>query len=216
MQTISQNVITQKQHLSSKAVDIWNEPDPIIYAPEDVKFISFGQRGTPGTQNDAGLALRVIGDTGLHQFAHCEKTILKKGTAKRGEPIAVIGHTGYTKPPGAKGAHVHWWILQDDGSYVYPPSKVNQKFKKELGMVKPSEGQVKNWFKWWLSKEPTAKQIKYYTARDQSVLYRDIIKSNVATRKTIAKKLESCSGEEVEVTNGLIDKIINFLITLKR
>lgn len=130
MQAISTNVITQGRHLVSNAVDYAATPDPIIYAPEDVTFVSFGQKGIPGTKTDAGLALRAQGASGLHQFAHCSETILKSGTASRGQPIAIMGHTGYTIPDGPEGAHCHWWIRRKDGSYVYPPSIITQGFIK--------------------------------------------------------------------------------------
>lgn len=130
MQAISQNVITQGLHGASKAVDYAATPDNIIYAPEDGNIISYGQQGQPGSTNDAGLALRMQGGSGLHQFAHTERRLVEIGQlVRRGQPIAVMGHTGYTIPAGAAGSHCHWWILRD-GAYFYPPSLINEGFIK--------------------------------------------------------------------------------------
>lgn len=128
MQSITQNPITQKQHGASKAVDYSARPDPTIYAPEDGVIDSYQQRGS-GT-SDAGLALRMRGANGLHQFAHTEKSLVKVGqSVKRGQPIAIMGHTGYTIPAGPAGRHCHWWILQGN-TYYYPPNLINQAFIK--------------------------------------------------------------------------------------
>lgn len=131
MQAISANRITQAQHGTSKAVD-YSPTGPSgdgIYAPEDAIFDSYMQRGT-GT-GDAGNALRIRGANGLHQFGHCETSYIKAGDkVKRGQLIAKMGYTGYTIPKGPAGAHCHWWILRDNGTYVYPPSIVNEGFIK--------------------------------------------------------------------------------------
>lgn len=140
MQKPSLNRITQRQHLASKAVDYAANPDPVAYAPEDALIESYGQRGTPGTQDDAGNALRFRGATGLHQFAHLEKSYVKAGDkVKRGQPLAKMGYTGYTIPKGPGGAHLHYWVQTPNG-YVYPENLYNETFIKigEEEMTKPS------------------------------------------------------------------------------
>lgn len=119
------NRISQGQHGSSKAVDYSASPDPYIYAPEDLTFDSYMQRGS-GT-SDAGLALRARGAHGLHQFAHTEETYFTGGTVKKGQRIAKMGYTGYTIPSGPNGRHLHWWIQTPNG-YVYPPSLITEPF----------------------------------------------------------------------------------------
>lgn len=122
--------MTQAQHGTSKAVDYSASPDKTLYAPEDGVVDSYMQRGS-GT-SDAGLALRMRGANGLHQFAHTERSLVKVGqSVKRGQPIALMGHTGYTIPSGPSGAHVHWWIQRPNGTYVYPPSIINESFIKQ-------------------------------------------------------------------------------------
>ena len=118
------NVITQTKHGATDAVDYsWQTPtkDATVYAPEDMSWDSYKQRGV-GKLN-AGNALRMIGANGLHQFAHLGRILIKAGqSVKKGDPIAVMGDTGYTQ-----GRHLHWWILKN-GKYIYPPTLVNEKF----------------------------------------------------------------------------------------
>ena len=129
MQSITQNRITQGQHGASKAVDYSAKPDPVIYAPEDGTIDSYQQRGSG--LSDAGLALRMHGASGLHQFAHTERSLVKPGqSVRRGQPLAIMGHTGYTIPAGPAGAHCHWWIMRNS-VYYYPPSLINQPFIKQ-------------------------------------------------------------------------------------
>lgn len=129
MQACSSNRITQTAHGTSKAVDYSAIPDPIIYAPEDGTIDSYIQRGS-GT-SDAGLALRMRGANGLHQFGHTERSLVAVGErVKRGQPIAVMGYTGYTIPDNVPaGSHVHWWVQTPNG-YVYPPNLINEPFMK--------------------------------------------------------------------------------------
>jgi len=123
MQKPTNNRITQGQHGTSKAVDHSASPDPTIYSPVDGVVDSFMQRGSG--QNDAGLMLRIKNtSTGaMHSFAHCELAYVKPGqTVKKGQPVAKMGHTGYTIPSGPAGRHVHYYIRLANGSYIYPPS----------------------------------------------------------------------------------------------
>lgn len=135
MQAISLNRITQGQHGASKAVDYASVPDINIYAPEDGTIDSYGQQGVVGTENDAGLALRMYGYNGLHQFAHTEKSYVKVGQkVNRGQVIARMGWTGYVIDANGRigtpgGRHCHWWISTSKG-YVYPPNLINQPFIK--------------------------------------------------------------------------------------
>jgi len=123
MQKFTNNRITQGQHLASKAVDHSASPDPTIYAPVDGTIDSFMQRGSG--RSDAGLMLRLRNDStrAMHSWGHCERSYVKPGQrVKKGQPLAVMGHTGYTIPSGPAGAHAHYYIKLADGSYIYPPS----------------------------------------------------------------------------------------------
>lgn len=139
MRPISPNAITQGQHGLSKAVDYAATPDSNVYAPEDGVVISYGQQGAVGTVNDAGLALRMQGANGLHQFAHTEKSYVSAGQrVAKGQAIAKMGYTGYTIPKGPSGAHCHWWINASNG-YVYPPSIINEPFGSQGGSVSTTD-----------------------------------------------------------------------------
>lgn len=136
MQRPTLNRRTQGQHLVSKAVDYDNDPDPIVYSPEAGTIDSYQQRGVPGTKDDAGNALRMRGGTGLHQFAHLSASLVRPGeVVKRGQPLAVMGYTGYTQPDNVPaGAHLHYWVQTPKG-YVYPENLYNETFIKLGGNV---------------------------------------------------------------------------------
>lgn len=144
MRAISPNRITQGQHGASKAVDYGASPDINIYAPEDGTVVSYGQQGAVGTVNDAGIALRLQGASGLHQFAHTEASYVSVGQrVSKGQPIAKMGYTGYTIPKGPAGRHCHWWIQTSNG-FVYPPNLINEPFGSQGGSeVIPDQD---NWF----------------------------------------------------------------------
>lgn len=120
------NVISQGAHGATLAVDHRAVLDPYVYAPEDLTFDSYQQRGS-GTL-DAGMCLRARGSKGLHQFAHLERTFFTGGTVKKGTRIAKMGYSGYTKPAGPAGTHLHYWIRQTNGTYIYPPNLYTEPF----------------------------------------------------------------------------------------
>lgn len=120
-------------HGAAKAIDYRAIPDPIIYAPEDLTFDSYQQRGVPGTTGDAGMALRARGAHGLHQFAHTSESYFNGGTVKKGARIAKMGHTGYTIPSGPAGTHLHYWVKRPDGTFAYPPSLYTEPFNTNQG-----------------------------------------------------------------------------------
>lgn len=127
MRPPTRNIITQGQHGSTKAVDYSAKPDPTVSAPEDMSWDSYQQRGV-GKLN-AGNCLRMNGKNGLQQFAHLERILIAPGqSVKKGQPIAIMGYTGYTIPSGSGGRHLHWWIKKQNGVYVYPPSLITEKF----------------------------------------------------------------------------------------
>lgn len=126
MQAISLNPITQGKHGPYNAVDYDNSPDPDSYAPEDgvVTLVD-------SSDNDScGKRLKLKGNTGEHGFCHIERFYVTQGqSVKRGQRLFKMGYTGYTEPPGEEGAHAHQ-VLEIDGVWVYPPSKINQTFIK--------------------------------------------------------------------------------------
>lgn len=128
MQSISQNPITQGKHGAYNAVDIGPSPDPYYYAPED-GIVTLAD-SVPG-DTTCGKRLKLKGATGEHGFCHNDTIYVKVGqSVKRGQKLAKMGYTGLTDPDNVPaGTHVHW-ILNINGLWVYPPSKVNQPFIK--------------------------------------------------------------------------------------
>ena len=50
-------------------------------------------------------------------------------SVKRGQAIGIMGYTGLTDPDDVpEGRHLHHFIRYDNGTYVYPPSIVNESF----------------------------------------------------------------------------------------
>lgn len=124
MRAPTTNRITQGQHLASKAVDYSAKPDATVYAPESGRIDSYQQRGS-GTSN-AGNVLRLATKTGMWNFCHLERSLVSVGQqVTEGQPIAIMGHTGYTIPAGPAGAHLHCYILTPNG-YIYPPTLFNK------------------------------------------------------------------------------------------
>lgn len=118
------NRINQGQHLASKAVDYSASPDATVYATEDGRIDSYKQRGS-GTGN-AGNVLRLAGKTGMWNFCHLERSLVNVGqNVRQGQPIAIMGYTGYTIPAGPAGRHLHCFVLTPNG-YVYPPTLFNK------------------------------------------------------------------------------------------
>ena len=124
MRSPTSNRITQAQHGTSKAVDYSAKPDPTVYACESGRIDSYQQRGS-GTSN-AGNVLRLATKTGMWNFCHLERSLVSVGQqVTEGQPIAIMGHTGYTIPAGPAGAHLHTFILTPNG-YIYPPTLFNK------------------------------------------------------------------------------------------
>lgn len=152
MQIPTQNVVTQGQHTQFKAVDYGASPDPTFYAPEDGRIDSYGDSGTCGNR------LVLIAGPNRHAFCHLERPLVSVGQqVKRGQPLGVMGYTGYTIPSGPGGRHLHH-VIQVNGNYVYPPSLVNESFKKGEDMPITST-QLDKLIKMSLNREPTAQEL---------------------------------------------------------
>lgn len=167
------NAISQTQHGTYKAVDYHSSPDVYIYAPED--GIVFARLLNAG---DAGNELQVKGAHGRHGFCHIEEFYVQPGEKViKGQKLAKMGYTGLTSPVGPAGRHLHWVILQPDGTYVYPPSLITEPFGGSKGddVSYPTKQEVLDKFQAYLSDVPTDKQIKDYTTSDKSVLLEDIL-----------------------------------------
>lgn len=127
MQAPTQNARTQGQHGAYNAVDYDDQPDPVFYAPEAGTITQY----TPNN-GDCGNSLRLQGANGLHGFCHLERPLVSVGQqVSRGQPLGVMGYTGYTDPDNVPaGTHLHW-ILNKGNVWVYPPSLVTEPFTKQ-------------------------------------------------------------------------------------
>lgn len=180
MRSISKNRITQTAHGASRAVDYSASPDPYIYAPEDGIIDSYLQRGSG--MSDAGLALRMRGANGLHQFAHTETSYVRVGQrVSKGQKLAKMGYTGYTIPKGPAGRHVHWWISTPSG-YKYPPSLVNEPFNQPQGGSEvANRTQVDKIYRGILRRAGDAGGLNYYTGKDANLIVSDLSGSGEKT-----------------------------------
>jgi len=197
------NRISQGSHGTSKAVDYSDEPDPYVYAPEDLTFDSYMQRGS-GT-NDAGLALRARGAHGLHQFAHTEESYFLGGTVKKGARIAKMGYTGYTIPDNVPaGRHLHWWIRRPDGTYAYPPTLITEPFAQG-GTVVLTEEAVKTLYRRLFGREGDAGGVKNYTGKTLDFALGDMLGSQEFKNShvtTVEKVVTKEVIKEVQVGDG--------------
>lgn len=166
MQTISENKITQGIHGIYRAVDIGRYQNGVIkdldyYAPEDGVITVVDT-----TDNDTcGRRLKLKGATGEHGFCHNDTIYVKVGqSVKRGQKLAKMGYTGLTDPDNdPDGTHVHW-VLNINGAWVYPPSKINQSFIK-LGEEMLSKDQLVDLWVMCKGRGPTEEERARYIGK---------------------------------------------------
>ena len=235
MQQFTNNRITQRQHLASKAVDHSARPDPIIYAPVDGTIDSFMQRGSG--RSDAGLMLRLRNDStrAMHSWGHCERSYVKPGQrVKKGQPLAVMGHTGYTIPSGSAGAHAHYYIKLADGSYIYPPSIYSSRAPAQILALSTNKGEemanateVKRIFDVTLHRSPNKDALNYYTGKDANVILKEIQGSaefkshdkftDTATKtiKDLQKALKNEQNKPAKVVTKEVEKIVEKIVNVE-
>lgn len=155
MQVPTLNAVTQGEHGQYKAVDYGSSPDSTFYAPEDGRIDSYGDSGTCGNR------LVLVSGANRHAFCHLEKPLVSVGqNVKRGQPLGVMGYTGYTIPSGPGGRHLHH-VIQVNGTYVYPPSLVNESFIKGGDMLPEDQRYMS--VRMAQQAEPTASQVSEQT-----------------------------------------------------
>lgn len=199
MQAITKNPISQAKHGPYKAVDYSASPDPYYYAPEDGKITAWGDSGS------CGKRLELTGATGRHGFCHNELAFVGVGdNVKRGQKLAKMGYTGYTIPSGPAGRHVHW-VINRNGTYVYPPSKVNQSFIKLGEEDMPTEKNVRDWFAKYRFKKPTATQLSKYTKNPWRVLATDVANALLSDYKKA--KAAGPESNDQALKDSLFNKI---------
>lgn len=158
MQAPTNNKITQQIHGPYNAVDYSARPNPDFYAPED------GQIALIGTDATCGKKLWLQGATGRSGFCHIETYFVSLGQfVKRGQKLARMGYTGTTIPKGPGGRHCHQVLQLANGSYVYPPSRINQSFIKLGGInVQLTKAAAIDLYRAIYQKEPTDSEVAAY------------------------------------------------------
>lgn len=105
-------------HEGGAAVDIINGEGTPVYATFDGKIEVYSTRPDSTTTPDLGNCLYIHG-TGeaeglIAVYAHLQGFAVSNGaTVKAGEMIGKIGHTGYVKPFGIGGAHLHFTVAEE-------------------------------------------------------------------------------------------------------
>lgn len=121
------NDISQRIHGPYNAVDYRSSPDVYVYAPEDMSWHAYLKDAGP-----AGNNLQMNGASGRHGFCHLEEIYVSpRQSVRKGQRIAKMGYTGLVIPAGPAGRHLHWVIRRTNGTYVYPPSLINEPFQEE-------------------------------------------------------------------------------------
>lgn len=93
-----------------EGVDFIPANDPTVYAPCDGKAILVPNNGNDGNgfyfYDPAG---------NFHGLLHNDHYLVNNGAQfKEGQPIAVMGWTGYVVPASPAGTHCHWCVKQNN------------------------------------------------------------------------------------------------------
>jgi murein DD-endopeptidase MepM/ murein hydrolase activator NlpD len=184
MQTISTNTITQGEHGTYHAVDIGPSPDPYYYAPEDGTITGVGDSGT------CGFRLGMDGATGAHGFCHNSEIYVKVGDkVKRGQKLAKMGYTGYTQPDDVpQGTHVHW-VINRNGTYVYPPNYINEPFIKG-GATMPTKQEIKHYFNLLVNRDPRPDEYEFYVGKSWTAVVNETTRYYIAVKQKEVDELK--------------------------
>lgn len=133
IQRPTRNYVTQGKHGRYNAVDFAGRSSryiPVmnrrnIYSPEDGKVTAYGPSGTCGNR----LEITSKDKKRRHGMCHLSARKVRVGaTVKRGQLVGVMGYSGYTRPSGYFGTHLHW-VIRVGSKYVYPLTLVNKTFR---------------------------------------------------------------------------------------
>lgn len=101
-------------------VDFLPYPDLTVYAPCDAKIILRPNNGKDGN----GLYFYAGSD--FHGLLHNDHYLVADGQqVKEGQPIAIMGWTGYVVPASPAGTHSHWCIKRN-GQFIDPMSVIDK------------------------------------------------------------------------------------------
>jgi hypothetical protein len=97
-----------------KGLDIHPDNDFIIYAPFKGRVIQ-----TPNNGRD-GNGTYMYDGADFHGLLHGDRYLVPNGTlVEEGQPIAIMGYTGFVVPAGERGRHLHWCVKRK-GLFIDP------------------------------------------------------------------------------------------------
>lgn len=106
----------------------------------------------------------------FHGMLHNDHYLVSDGDlVQEGQPIAIMGWTGYVVPASKDGTHLHWCV-KVNGSFIDPLTLVDEQELDMQEIPKPSEEDVKGHFQRYLDKVPEPSEIAFYTAHDWGTL----------------------------------------------
>lgn len=186
MQAPTTNRITQGVHGQYNAVDYSASPDNRIYAPESGKITAYGASGTCGNR------LELTAGSNRHGFCHLERSLVSVGqNVSKGQAIGIMGYTGYTIPSGPAGTHLHW-VINRGGSYVYPPSLVNEQ-ATQGGQIMDTDAKVRAQYYTLRGSEGTDAERKGWIGRSYEE-FNATARAEVNARETHRRNLENAIG----------------------
>lgn len=171
---------TQGFKLTHRGVDYSARYDKTVYAPE---------AGTVSTEYQpyaGGNVLVLKGKTGTHKFAHLSKYLVRSGTVKQGQKIAIMGATGKVT-----AAHLHWSLYRF-GIRVDPRKYVTTSVQSK---IMPNEKDVIGYFTTYLRDangnplKPTKAQIASYIKQPWQELATDVC-------RTLKNELNACKEKQ--------------------
>lgn len=102
-----------------KGVDFLPDSDPTVYSPFSGTAILI-----PNNGNDGNGFYMYKGSEQFHGLLHNDHYLVKDGDrVAEGQPIAIMGYTGYVVPPNIAGTHSHWCVKQN-GQFIDPMSLI--------------------------------------------------------------------------------------------
>jgi len=128
-----------------EGVDFLPAPDNRIYAPFSGTVILKPNNGPDGN----GLYM-YNGKDQFHGLLHTSSYLVQDGQhVTEGDPVAIMGYSGYVVPSGPLGSHLHWCVKQN-GTFINPLSLlIGGKGSLEEPITMPTDAQVDQVISMW-------------------------------------------------------------------
>src|SRR5215217_513830 len=107
-----------------------------------------------------------------------------------------MGYTGYTIPKGPAGTHCHWWIQRSNGSYVYPPSIINETFiKLDGGTVMVTRQGLEVIYRYRLGRDPDDGAYGHYVGKQTF----DFADNDIKNSKEAQDRVNAAQRRELDL-----------------